>query len=145
MVIHRYLVPAVLGVFCAVSLAVGVAETVAPGAFFDAVGPFGTRNDHYIRDGATFEIANAVLLGVALIRRSWRVPALAFTAVRYGLHALNHVADIDEASPAWVGPADAIALGVGFAWLVAALVLASRESARAEPVHVEGRDDRRVV
>ena len=120
------MVPVVIGVFAAVSLVLGLIEVVAPGAFFENVGPFGARNDHYIRDGATFELANAVLLAVALARPSWRVPALAFTAVRYGLHTLNHVADIDEADPSWLGPADAIALAVGCAWLVAALVLAVR-------------------
>lgn len=126
--IRRSLVPVVLGVFALVSLVIGVAEVVAPGAFFDNVGPFGTRNDHYIRDGATFELANAVLLAVALAKPSWQVPALAFTALRYGLHAINHVADIDEADPSWVGPADAIALAVGCGWLVAALVVAVRDT-----------------
>ncbi len=130
--IGRALVPAVIGVFAVVSLAIGVTEVVTPGAFFDNVGPFGERNDHYIRDGATFELANAVLLAVALARPSWRVPALAFTAVRYGLHTVNHLADIDEADPSWLGPADAIALAVGCAWLVAALALAVRRPEGAE-------------
>jgi hypothetical protein len=119
------LVPVVLWVFGSVCLVIGLWEVVAPGSFFDNVGPFGVRNDHYIRDGATFELANAILLFVAVRRVGWRVPALAFTAARYALHTVNHFVDIGEADPEWVGVVDAFALAAGTAWLMGALVLAA--------------------
>ncbi|MBA3326681.1 MAG: hypothetical protein H0T43_00050 [Solirubrobacterales bacterium] len=46
----------VLGVF---ELALGLLMLAAPGTFFSELGPFGTRNDHYIRDAATWELALA--------------------------------------------------------------------------------------
>ncbi|HEY8303328.1 MAG TPA: hypothetical protein VIG42_01950 [Solirubrobacteraceae bacterium] len=90
----------------------------APGTFFEDIGPFGVRNDHYLRDTATFNMAFAVALAVAYRRPSWRAPVLCCVAVQFVLHSLNHLADIGDAHPYWLGPADFISLASGAAILV---------------------------
>lgn len=100
-------------------LALGLFMVLAPGTFFTEVGPFGPRNDHYIRDNATWELALAAVALVAVARRSWRVPVLAIAAVHYALHATNHLIDVDEATPAWVGVVDLVLLSLGTGLLVA--------------------------
>src|SRR4051794_41981476 len=77
---------------------------ISPSVFFDAIGPFGTRNNHYMRDLATFYIALGAAGLVAARRPSWRVPVLALAAVEFALHAVNHLGDIGESHPALNGP-----------------------------------------
>ena len=66
-------------VFGAYSVLLGLFMFVAPGTFFDTLGSFGARNDHYIFDNATFEFP----LGLTLLAPSdgrrggflrWRSP-----------------------------------------------------------------------
>ena len=86
---------------------------IAPGAFFEQVAPFGVRNDHFIRDGATFQLALGVLALIAAARPSLRLAAIAVIGVQFLLHALNHLADIGEASPQWLGVGNFAALVAG--------------------------------
>lgn len=109
------------------SLALGLLMIVAPGAFFTLVGPYGVRNDHFIHDTASFQIALAVLLLVALRCRSWRVPALVANAIQWGLHTISHLLDIDDATPGWLGYFDFVALAAGTAVLVLLAIYAGRE------------------
>ena len=90
----------------------------APGTFFADIGPFGVRNDHYLRDTATFNLAFAVALAVAYRRPSWRTPVPWCVAVQFVLHAVNHLADIGEAHPHWLGPADFVSLSLAAATIV---------------------------
>jgi hypothetical protein len=109
-----------------VQIAVGLWQMVAPGSFYDAVGGFGPRNDHYVRDVATFTLALGVALLIAVGRRSWRVPVLFVGAVQSVLHVANHVHDAGHAQPSWVGPLDvALLAGQGIVF-VAALVASAR-------------------
>ena len=96
--------------FAAVQLVLGVLLWLAPGFFFDQIGPFGVRNDHYMADLATWYLALGGALLVAVERTSWRIPVLAITFAQYALHSLNHLIDIGEADPAWLGPANFVAL-----------------------------------
>jgi hypothetical protein len=80
-------------VFGLYALAIGLFMLFAPGTFFDTLGKFGVRNDHYIFDNATFEIPQGLLLLAAVRRVSWRVPALAFATLHWALHALSHIID----------------------------------------------------
>ena len=103
---------------------------VDPASFFDNVGGFGARNDHYLRDVATFEAALGVCALMAVRRPSWRVPVLAFAVVQFALHAINHVADATDAVGSTNGWADAVELAIGGALWVWLLAGALREERR---------------
>src|ERR1700730_18561644 len=92
-----------IAVFALYNLALALFMAAAPHSFFTNVGPFGARNDHYIRDTATFSAAIGVGLPIALLRPSRRVPMLAISTVQFGLHSINHLVDIEKAHPAWNG------------------------------------------
>jgi hypothetical protein len=87
------LVTVTLIVFGVYAVGLGLFMLFFPGAFFDTIGTFGTRNDHYIFDNATFEIPQGLLLLAAVRRVSWRVPALAFATVHWALHSVSHIVD----------------------------------------------------
>jgi hypothetical protein len=116
----------VLGAYHAV---LGLFMAVAPGTFFDRIGPFGARNDHYVRDVSSFYLALGVAMLIAARRPAWRIPVLAFAVIEYGLHLVNHLVDVGEADPRWVGPADAISLAVLAGVLAWLLVRAVRDRA----------------
>jgi hypothetical protein len=97
-------------VFGAVQIALGLALWLAPGEFYEEVGPYGPRNDHYMADLATFYLALGAGALVAVVRARWRAPVLAVAFVQYVLHSLNHLIDIGEADPGWLGPANLISL-----------------------------------
>ena len=104
-------------------LGLGLYMALAPSSFYDVIGPFGDRNDHYIRDVSTFYLAFAAATALALSRPSWRAPVLAAMAIEYALHALNHLIDIGEADPSWVGYSDFASIAlltVLLAWLTRA-------------------------
>jgi uncharacterized membrane protein len=92
--------------FAVTQLLVGLLLWVTPGFFYEEVGPFGPRNDHYMGDVATFYLALGVVGLLSLRRASWRVPILAFAVIAYAFHSLNHLIDVGEADPSWLGPAD---------------------------------------
>jgi hypothetical protein len=125
---------AILLVFGGSQLALAAWMIVSPGSFFDAVAGFGTQNDHYIRDNATFPLAIGIGLLVAAGRPSWRFPVLLVSAVWYLAHAVNHLVDIGESDPDWVGPADFVAiLLTGLALLGLALMAARSDVEVAGP------------
>jgi hypothetical protein len=111
-----------LWVFGAYSIALGALMVVAPGTFFDRIGPFGTYNAHYVLDVATWYLAFGTGLLLAVRRSGWRTPLLAFGVLQNIAHLINHVVDIDEADPTWIGVFDVVALvlvtGV-LTWLLA--------------------------
>jgi hypothetical protein len=111
-----------LAAFGLTEIAIGVAQGVAPHAFYTAIGPFGAYNAHYARDVATFELAIGIALLLAIARPSWRVPVLAVAALQFGLHSLNHLLDIRGAHPAWTGYFDFASL----TWATVALILLMR-------------------
>jgi hypothetical protein len=92
--------------FAVTQILVGLALWLTPGFFHDEIGPYGPRNDHYMADLATFYIALGAVALVALRRPAWRVPLLAFAVLEYTLHSLNHLLDVSEADPSWLGPAN---------------------------------------
>jgi hypothetical protein len=56
-------VRAILVVFAVYFVGIALLALVSPHTFFEKVGPFGSSNAHYIRDGATFELAHPKWLG----------------------------------------------------------------------------------
>jgi hypothetical protein len=110
-----------IAVFALYNLALALFMAAAPHSFFTNVGPFGARNDHYIRDTATFSAAIGVGLLIALRRPSWRVPMLAISTVQFALHSINHLVDIEKAHPAWNGYFDFFSLAAAtilLGWLL---------------------------
>jgi hypothetical protein len=48
------------------------------------------------------------------------MPVLAITLLQFTLHSLNHLLDMGQAEPGWLGPANAIVLGLATAALAVA-------------------------
>lgn len=116
-------------------LSLALLMAFAPHFFFSDIGPFGVRNDHYIRDIATYNAAIGAGLLVAVRRRSWRVPLLAITTLQFALHSFNHLIDIDAAHPTWNGYFDFFSLAVGtavLAWLWRLAAQAQRDPPEAK-------------
>lgn len=109
-----------LAVFGLYQLVLGLYMAAAPGSFFDQIAHFGPRNDHYLRDVATYNLVLGAVALIAVRERKWRIPVLAFAVFQYALHAINHLVDIGEATPERLGPANAVVLITGLvllAWL----------------------------
>lgn len=120
-----------LGIY---QLGLGGLMALAPATFYDLLGPFGSYNAHYVRDAATWELTLAAGALVAAARAAWRVPVLALALVHTVLHALNHLLDVGEADPSWVGVfvlAGLTALAAALAWLTAR---AHRTAIERDPV-----------
>lgn len=109
-----------------VTLALGLLALIAPGTFFDEIGRYGVENSHYVGDNGAFTAAAGLGLLLAVNRPSWRAPLLWVGVIWFGLHALNHLFDIDEARSDARGVFDTVALA-----LVAALTaFVAREAER---------------
>jgi hypothetical protein len=118
---------AILLVAAVYHLALGALMFFAPGAFYDTLGKFAPKNTHYIKDVSTFYIALGVVFYVSVRQRSWRTPVLVFSALEYGIHAINHLVDVNDASSALTGWFDFFSLALlalvfaalaSFAWRV---------------------------
>jgi len=118
-----------LALFAAVQLVLGLLLWITPGFFFDEIGPYGVRNDHYLGDLATWYLALGAVALVAVRRVGWRVPVLALALAQNFLHALNHLIDVGEAHPKWLGPVNLISL-VLTTVLLAWMLNSEREAAR---------------
>ena len=115
---HRLALRPLLALLGLYHLLLGVAMVAAPQTFFDDVATYGAFNDHYIRDVASFYLALGVVMLVAVAKVSWQTPLLAFATLQYALHLLNHLWDVSDTDPGWLGPANAAALA-----LIAAVLL----------------------
>ncbi len=119
---------AVIVMLALTQLGLGAFLALAPGTFFDLIATYGERNDHFLRDVSTFYLAFGVVLLAALERMSWRVPLLAFGALQYGLHSINHLIDVGDADPGWLGPFNFVSLLLLTGLFVYALRTSARES-----------------
>jgi hypothetical protein len=118
-----------LVVFGALQVLTGVLLWLAPGFFHEWVGPYGPRNDHYMGDLATWYLALGVVVLVAVRRASWRPAVLALGLMQYTLHTVNHLLDIGETDPGWLGPVNFVSIAL-LAVLLAWMLRATREQAR---------------
>ena len=103
-------IPYVLVAFALGQLVLGLLLWLAPGFFHENIGPYGARNDHYMGDVATFYLALGVAALVAVGQPRWRVPVLALAVLQYALHSVNHLIDVGEADPGWLGPVNLVLL-----------------------------------
>jgi hypothetical protein len=114
-----------------VQLVLGAFLVLAPGTFVDKLAPYGSgAEDHFLRDIGTFYLAMGAALLMAMGRPAWRVPVLFLVAVQYALHTLNHLIDIGDTDPGWLGPfnfVSLLALTVIAGWVLAG---AARMTAR---------------
>ena len=95
----------------AVSLAIGLFQAIAPGTFVDKIAPFGSGADsHFLRDLATFQLAIGAGQLLAIGRVAWRVPVLFLGFFQGVLHTVNHLIDIADTDPGWLGPFDFVSL-----------------------------------
>ena len=108
-------------VFGLYALTVGLFMLFFPGPFFDTLGTFGVRNDHFIFDNATFEIPQGLMLLAAVRWPSWRVPALSFATLHWALHSLSHIIDPHHGAGDWIGWLEAGGLVVTTVILAVAL------------------------
>jgi hypothetical protein len=102
----RAIVGPLIASYAVLHVALGAWQLISPGSFFDAIGPFGRSNPHYTRDVGTFTLALGVALGVAYRRPAWRPGVVGYALFQYAFHSINHLADIGNADPEWVGPLD---------------------------------------
>jgi hypothetical protein len=120
-------------VFGVYALGIGLFMMFLPGTFFDTLGTFGVRNDHYIFDNATFEIPQGLMLLAAVRRVSWRVPALAFATLHWALHAISHIVDPHHGAGDFIGWLEAGGLVV--TTMILAVVLRACLNAEKEGGH----------
>jgi hypothetical protein len=115
-----------LVVYGVIQLTQGLWMVIDPGSFFDAVGPFGVRNDHYLRDMATWSLAiGPVCLYAARRDHRTRAVVLLIAGLEAAVHTVNHVVDAGDAGGGraeFIGVFDAVSLA---AFAVALLVLSS--------------------
>ena len=91
-------------------LLLGLLLWLTPGFFYDEIGPYPPRNDHDMADVATFYLALGAVALLAVRRERWRVPVLTLALIQYALHSLNHLIDIGDSDPSWLGPANFVSL-----------------------------------
>jgi hypothetical protein len=101
---------ALLVVFAVIQIVLGLLLWLTPGFFYEEIGPYGVRNDHYMGDLATWYLALGGVALASVSRVSWRVPVLVLAFAQYALHSFNHLLDIGEANPSWLGPGNFVSL-----------------------------------
>jgi hypothetical protein len=114
-------VKTLLLVFAVAQVVLGVLLWLTPGFFHDEIGPYGVRNDHYMGDLATWYLALGAAALLAVRRVGWRLPVLVLAFIQNTLHAFNHLLDVGEADPGWLGPANLVSLvlvSVLLGWMI---------------------------
>jgi hypothetical protein len=91
----------------------GLIALIAPDTFFDVIGRYGVENSHYVGDVGAFQLAAGIGLLLAVNRPSWRAPLLWVGALWFGLHALNHAFDTNQARSDARGVLDTTLLALG--------------------------------
>ncbi len=112
---------ALLILFACSQLVIGALLWLTPDFFFERIGPYGEQNNHYMADVATWYLALGAAALIAVGRSAWRVPVLALALIQYALHTFNHLLDVGEADPSWLGPANTVSLALAavlLAWML---------------------------
>jgi len=126
----------VLGVVGVYGVLLGGLALIAPGTFFEEIGRYGVENEHYVGDNGAFTLAYGLLAFVAISRPTWRVPILWVGAAWFGLHALNHVFDVGQATSDFRGITDTVLIAlvaIALGWLAALISRGQADADRASP------------
>ena len=123
------MVPAVLLVAGLSQLLLGAWAFLSPETFYDAIASYPPQNDHFLKDVGSWQVALGAAAVIASRTPSWHVGMLAVLAVQYGLHAVSHAIDLDEAESDAASAATLVAL-VAAAVLFGALFFRERGRAR---------------
>ena len=130
---RRDLVSPLIASYAVAHVGLGAWQLIAPGSFFDAIGPFGSSNAHYTRDVGTFTLALGVGFALAYRWPAWRAGVVGYAFLQYLFHAINHLADIGKAHPKRMGPIDFALIGGTAAVLAWTLRQVLRERGAAAP------------
>ena len=113
-------------------LVIGAWLVIDPDSFVDAIAPFGPADNHFLRDLGTFQAGIGIALLFAAGRPTWRAPILFAAFVGSALHTVNHLFDIANTDPGWLGPANFIGvllLTVTYAYLMREATIEERPRA----------------
>ncbi|WP_286143740.1 hypothetical protein [Mycobacterium sp. D16R24] len=110
----------------------GAWAIVAPQSFFDTLGAFGVRNDHYLFDFGSFAIPVGLALLAAVKWSSWRVPVLAIATGHWVLHTVSHLVDTNHHQGQTLGLLEGVGLLATAALLALALWFAASEESDSE-------------
>jgi hypothetical protein len=117
-------------------LAIGGWLVIDPESFVDAIAPFGPADNHFLRDLGTFQAGIGIALLVAAGRPPSRAPILFAALAQSALHTVNHLFDIGNTDPGWLGPANFVAvllLTATYAFLMREAALVDRPGAARAP------------
>jgi hypothetical protein len=95
-----------LGVLGLTQLLIGAWLAIDPDSFVDEIAPYGPADHHFLRDLASFQAGIGIALIAAVGRPAWRVPVLFAAFAMSALHTINHLFDIANTDPGWLGPAN---------------------------------------
>lgn len=121
------LTEAVLYAVAAIQILPGVLAFVAPGAFYDLLGPYPPQNDHFIKDLGSWQIALGAAALIGARRPDWRVPILGVLTLQFALHTVSHAIDVGATDPSWNGPVS-LALEALVTLVLAALLVKEHRS-----------------
>ena len=88
-------------------------------------------------DLATWYLALGGVALASVSRVSWRLPVLVLAFAQYALHSFNHLLDVGEADPSWLGPANLVSLVLATA-LLAWMLQTERRAETTMRVFVAG-------
>jgi hypothetical protein len=124
-----------LGFLGLTQLAIGLWLVIDPDSFVDAIAPFGPADNHFLRDLGTFQMGIGVALVAAVGRPAWRVGVLFAAFAMSALHTINHLFDIGNTDPGWLGPVNFVAVLL----LTGTYAFLMQEAARASDQRASGR------
>ena len=100
----------------------GLLAFLAPGAFYELLGPYPPENAHFVKDLGSWQIALGLAALAAAAKPAWRRTMLAILALQYVLHTISHVIDADVAEPRAAGTFALVSQLLGAVVLTALLV-----------------------
>ena len=100
----------------------GLLAFLAPGAFYDLLGPYPPENAHFVKDLGSWQVGLGLAALTAARLPAWRRPMLAILAVQYALHTVSHAIDLDVADPRAAGTFGLVTQLAGAVVLTALLV-----------------------